>query len=139
MSRKPVFHKSTLPALFLLCLPLLVLAAESGEPTVSRADGHTLLAECGEIVSFLETGIHNDTRVGGSYCLGMINGMLSLNTIHQAQQQPRPLFCPPRDRAITNAEAIHLVVAYLRANPHRLDQDQASLMFFAFEQAWPCF
>jgi len=121
----------------LLYLPMLAWAANAA-PAISRADGHTLLEECGEIVAFLETGEHKDTRVGGSYCLGMVNGMLNLNTLYQSQQLSRPLFCLPRDRTITNAEAAFTVVRYLRANPDLLDLDQASLMFFAFEQAWPC-
>ena len=104
----------------------------------SRADGHALLAECGDVVTFVETGVSNDFSVGGSYCLGMVNGMLNLNTIYQAQPGRRPLFCVPSTPTITNAEAARVVVNYLNAHPEQLHQDQASLMFFAFEQAWPC-
>lgn len=112
--------------------------AESDTPVIFRADGHTLLAECGEVISFLEAGIDSTTGMGASYCLGMVSGMLNLNTIYQAQQQRQLLFCPPRNRVITNAEAARTVVEYLQAHPERLNLDHPSLMFFAFEDAWPC-
>ncbi len=120
----------------ILWLPLASALADTS-PAV-RADGHALLAECGEIVAFLENGARGDVGVGGSYCLGMVNGMLNLNTIHQSQPQARPLFCLPRDRTVTNAEAARIVVNYLQAHPGKLEEDQSSLMFFAFQQAWPC-
>jgi len=135
-----MLHKRALfPLLFTVLCTLAPLALTAGNtPAIFRADGHTLLAECGEVISFLEAGIDSATGMGASYCLGMVSGMLSLNTIYQAQQQRQLLFCPPRSRVITNAEAARTVVEYLKAHPERLNLDHPSLMFFAFEDAWPC-
>ncbi|MEA3300983.1 MAG: Rap1a/Tai family immunity protein [Pseudomonadota bacterium] len=126
------------PLLTLLAGVLVSQVAAQSPPPSSTANGHTLLAECGDVVSFVETGVSNDFSVGGSYCLGMVNGMLNLNTIYQAEPGRQPLFCVPREPVITNAEAARVVVDYLKAHPDQLNLDQASLMFFAFEKAWPC-
>src|SRR5690606_25679399 len=67
------------------------------------ADGNTLLEECGEIIRFAETGYLDESSVGASFCMGMVNGMMAMNTIYRSQRDSKPLFCPP-DSTITNAE-----------------------------------
>ncbi|MFA5494067.1 MAG: Rap1a/Tai family immunity protein [Porticoccaceae bacterium] len=127
-----------LPPLFAaLCALASPLAADDSRPAAG-ANGHVLLAECGEIVDFLDTGINSATSIGGSYCLGMVNGMLNLNYIYQARRPAEPLFCLPREVTVTNAEAARVVVDYLKQHPEQLDLDQASLMFFAFRKTYPC-
>jgi hypothetical protein len=101
------------------------------------SDGATLLEECSEIIQFAETGVLDDSSVGASFCMGMVNGMLGLNAIYSAQANQRALFCPPKT-TVSNAEGARIVVNYLRANPNLLDKDAVSLMFFAFQDAYPC-
>lgn len=123
-----------------LIAPLLLfsVATQAAQPQISRADGNTLLAECSEITRGLENGSTIDGSIGGSYCLGMVNGMLNLNYIYQSQPGRDALFCLPAEPVITNIEAARVVVNYLQEHPQQLHEDQASLMFFAFEKAWPC-
>ncbi|KJS04737.1 MAG: hypothetical protein VR73_13835 [Gammaproteobacteria bacterium BRH_c0] len=117
---------------------LFATTLHAQEIAFSKADGNTLLAECSEITSQFESGNSQDGSIGDSYCLGMVNGMMNLNYIYQSKLGNRALFCLPSDRVITNAEAAQTVVSYLEKHPDQLHEDQASLMFFAFEKAWPC-
>jgi len=101
------------------------------------AGGNTLLEECGEIIHFAETGRLDERSAGASFCMGMVNGMMVMNTIYRSQQPTKGLFCPP-EGTVTNAEGARVVVNYLNANPQQLDTDAGSLMFFAFRDAYPC-
>lgn len=117
---------------------LIVVLFSLGPVSAARADnGHHLLKECGDIVHYLDTGEWRDTTVGGSYCLGMVNGMMNLNFIYQSQLGQQALFCLP-ESTIVNAEAARVVVSYLKRHPEQLDSDQGSLMFFAFRERYPC-
>lgn len=119
-------------------LMLFALTPQAQELSFSKADGNTLLAECSEITGQSENGSTIDGSIGGSYCLGMVNGMMNLNYIYQSQPGRHALFCLPAEPVITNIEAARVVVNYLQEHPQQLHDDQASLMFFAFEKAWPC-
>src|SRR5690606_34636055 len=79
------------------------------------APGAILLEECSEIIQFAETGVLDDSSVGGSFCMGMVNGMLGLNAIYTAQSAQKALFCPPQS-PISNAEGARIVVNYLHAH-----------------------
>lgn len=113
---------------------LLALAAASLSAT---ADGNRLLEECGEIVRFAETGYLDESSTGASFCMGMVNGMLALNTIYQSKLGSKALFCLP-DTPVTNAEGARTVVNYLKSHPEQLGEDAGSLMYFAFNAAYPC-
>lgn len=128
-----------LPLLFVALYALTTAVLADDSRPAAGANGHILLAECNQIIDFLDAGSNSDAGIGGSYCLGMLN----LNYIYQAQyqqaqHQPAPLFCLPHEITVTNAEAARFVVGYLNRHPEQLDLDQASLMFFAFQEAYPC-
>lgn len=113
---------------------LLALAALS-QPAL--ADGNKLLEECSQILKFAETGYLDEGNVGGSFCMGMVNGMMALNTIYRSQLGNKALFCPP-NISVSNADGAKIVVNYLKAHPEQLGEDAGSLMFFAFNDAYPC-
>jgi hypothetical protein len=122
------------PLLFTLgALTLLLMT-----PVAAHADGARLLEECGELMTFAETGVLKEESAGASYCLGMVSGMIGLNAIYQARKDiPAPLFCTPR-QPVTNAEGARIIVRYLEAHPEQLAQDDISLAYFAFAEAFPC-
>lgn len=119
-------NKRILSILALLLIPLPALS-----------DGYSLHKECNQILQFAETGYLDENSVGGSFCMGMVNGMLALNSIYQSRLGKKALFCPPA-ATITNAEGAKLVVNYLDKHPEQMTSDTGSLMFFAFMDAYPC-
>lgn len=119
-------------------LPKYILAASlSAACFPVWSDGQTLLEECGELMHFAKTGNLDEHSVGASFCMGMVNGMMAMNSIYQAKQGSTALFCPP-PTVITNAEGARIVTDYLHRHPEKLDLDASSLMFFAFQEAFPC-
>lgn len=116
---------------------LLIWAIYCCPVTVEAYTGHQLLNECLEIIDFSQTGQLSPSSSGGSYCLGMVNGMLALNTIYQSALGERALFCLP-ETSITNIAAAKLVVDYLESYPEQLHLDAGSLMFYAFLATYPC-
>lgn len=116
---------------------LLLWGIYSCPTTVAAYTGHQLLNECSEIIDFSQTGQLSPSSSGGSYCLGMVNGMLALNTLYQSTLGERALFCLP-ETPITNIAAVKLVVNYLKSYPKQLDLDAGSLMFYAFLATYPC-
>jgi Rap1a immunity proteins len=118
--------------LLAFCLTFLIWL-----PASSQADGRTLLKECGELLHFADTGTLDNTGTGASYCMGMVNGMMSLNAVYRSRPDATALFCPPAGK-ITNARGARLVVEYLQRNQDQLQLDAGSLMLFAFREAFPC-
>ena len=119
------------PLIALLLLPALLMAARA------IADGRELGRECSQVIEFAGSGDFEQAAPGASYCLGMVKGMLTMNTIYQNAPGSTALFCPP-ERMITNADGARIVVDYLNAHPEQLHLDAGSLMFFAFQDAFPC-
>jgi len=116
---------------------LVAVALAALSSSLAFSDGKTLLQECSEIIQFAQTGFLDESSTGASFCMGMVNGMMAMNTIYRAQPGNSALFCPPLT-PITNAEGARVVVNYLEANPQLLDKDPGSLMYFAFREAYPC-
>lgn len=102
-----------------------------------HAQGRQLLEECSQVLGFANSGVFDDAGPGASYCLGMVKGMLTMNTIYQKSNSGTALFCLPAT-TVTNAEGARIVVDYLNSHPDQLDLDSGSLMFFAFRDAFPC-
>lgn len=124
-------------SLLSVSLSLAGVTLQAGELPASTVNGDALLTECSEITDRPPEAAA-DSSTGGSYCLGMVNGMMNLNYIYQSQLGNQALFCLPDDIVISNIEAARVVVGYLKEHPEELHEDPASLMFFAFQKTYPC-
>jgi hypothetical protein len=113
----------------LICLLLL-------SPAMSHADGGVLLRECSELFDSSDEGLLDTSRVGASYCMGMVNGMMALNAVYRSQPGSNALFCP--ERTVTTGEGAKVVINYLNRHPEELTLDAPSLMLFALREAYPC-
>jgi len=67
-------------------------------------------------------------------CVGAVGGMRYL--ANDGTTQSEHATCIPS--AVTNGQALSVVVRYLRNHPERLHEQFESLVLAAFVEAWPC-
>lgn len=96
-----------------------------------------LLAQCEETLLFMDRkGFEVSVSPSIGLCVGTVEGVLktmrALN--HQLPKRMQTCF-PPRE--ITNAEAVRVVVKYMRESEME-DVDDAMLAMFAIQEAYLC-
>ena len=135
-------NKTTFGLILALLSSALACQSQGATNVSSKYSGSVLLDECQQVLDFVRTTAldsqqRDSNLTGASYCMGMINGMMALNAIYQAKSGASALFCPPTS-PVTNIQGARLVVDYLEQHPEQQKWDAASLMYFAFAEAYPC-
>ncbi len=120
----------------ILAIFLTLGAASSSEV---RASGNELLAECNLVIRMMDDGVAPSAREGPKVgrCLGMMQGITSLNMVYQVKDRDSALFCLPSN-GISNGQAARIVVKYMRDNPSELHNEQSLVAIAAFIDAYPC-
>ena len=110
-------------------------------PVPVAADGNQLLKLCAaaeRTADGVKQSVLDD--VDAIRCMSYLNGITDLNMMYQAglnRPKPQTLFCLP-DTNIKNAQAVHIVVKFLRAHPEQLHQSDIFLVAVALAEAFPC-
>jgi hypothetical protein len=102
-------------------------------------DGNELLTRCAVAVNFMDGTSKADSGAefgNGMFCLGMMQGITSMNTFYEVELGKKALFCTPK--AITNGQAARIVVKYLREHPEKLHEHDSLLAIEALMKAFPC-
>lgn len=123
------------PLLFVYLLLLLIV------PTTSHAsgdgiDGSKLLENCESVIDRPQSlGVSEGVGIG--WCLGLLNGLVSVNQVYQDRLGNESLFCLP-EGGISNLQAARVVIKFLRDNPARLHEKGTFLALVALKDAFPC-
>ena len=123
-------------------LAILLLATtrptDIGHATQGRVgSGHELEKDCALYFEFLgRTGAgrvetFDVNPFGMGYCAGLVRGVADSAGALMADR-----ICLPRD--ITAAQAVWVVVEYLRAHPDSLYESDTALVMRALESVFPC-
>lgn len=103
-------------------------------PIPAFADGKDLLAQCVAAERFMESDSKDDALKVG-LCIGLVQGVN--NTMQIMNSGSKVKVCFPKG-GITNAQAIDIVLTYLRTNPSKLHQNEVLLAMSAFGSKFPC-
>ena len=99
--------------------------------------GNDLLPMCNAAINY----VYNNEASGDvskmGYCLGMLQGVLNLNSLYRIEFGNKALFCLP-SKAITGGQAARMVVKYLKEHPERLHEKYIILVGAALREAFPC-
>jgi Rap1a immunity proteins len=110
-------------AIATLLVALFSSVAHSGPSAVTHTfSGDFYLAGCKDFIA-------GRSNFFSGRCVGAIEVLDALNS-------DTKLFCPPA--TADNQQRIRTVVAYLEANPRRLQEDFRLLANEAMAKAWPC-
>jgi len=117
---------------------LILLLPVSTSMAEEKRDGNELLKKCQSSV-YLEdkkTDSPGFDLYDVQYCFGMLRGVVDTITLYQLSFPKNKLACVPN--SVTNGQVARVVVKYLKKNPERLHERDATLMVFAFMEAFPC-
>lgn len=96
-----------------------------------------LLAQCKGVVQHLDNPrIEDRVTASDGLCVGMVEGVLKTMAALNSKLPKEFQTCFPR-REIPVAEAVKVVVAYLRES-ELTDTDDATQAMFAIQEAYPC-
>ncbi|APO80192.1 Rap1a/Tai family immunity protein [Pseudomonas putida] len=96
-----------------------------------------LLAQCKGVVQHLDNPrIEDRVTVSDGLCVGMIEGVLKTMFVLNSKLPKEFQTCFPR-REIPVAEAVRVVVAYLKES-EMTEIDDATQAMFAIQEAYPC-
>lgn len=105
---------------------------------VTAGDGNELLSRCNVVINYQDKKIQNPDEIDIGICLGMIQGMMKINSVYkQKLGKEMALFCPPAS-GLSYVQAIRIVVKYLNDHPEKLHQSDTYLVIGAFQKAFPC-
>jgi len=123
----------------ILAIFLTLGAASSSEVRASGNDGNRLLAECNLVIRMMDDGVAPSASEGPKVarCLGMMQGITSLNMVYQAKDRDSALFCLPSN-GMSVGQAARIVVKYMRDNPSELHNEESLVAIAAFIDAYPC-
>src|SRR2546430_10833567 len=133
-------------AVEVLVLLVTATAFVVAEEARSTTDGNALLRQCTYALRADEEPTPN-IGLGGAFsaglCIGLVQGMLDLNTAYTAYYQAtnnttRPLFCVPVGASIASEQGVRIILRYLQTNPERLHQTGSVLALQALREAFPC-
>ncbi|MFI5107810.1 MAG: Rap1a/Tai family immunity protein [Terriglobales bacterium] len=126
------------PALFFACLLLLVSTCYATE--LKDVDGNLLLESCNSAVQFMDNGAFSSGTQSSqsTWCLGYVTGVLqSLDFVGKsAGKEGRKLY--PCLAGVTSAQAVRVIVKYLKENPEKLQERAVMLSLAALQRAFPC-
>ena len=114
----------------------LVLAALGGLGLPAHADGKSLLARCEQAERLLNEQKIDDP-VNAGFCLGYIGAIRSALQVLNIELDPRQRVCLPKE-GVEVGQAIRVAIRFLRENPQRLSENEASLVIAALRNAYPC-
>lgn len=123
-------------SLRILVLTLLVL------PGLASATGNTLLKQCSDLITMLETQKMPDDSFDIGMCGGYLKGIRETNGLHRvlAKQvgikQTTVLFCIPQEVSIE--QLARVVVKFMKENPENLHEHEIHNAWLAFKSAFPC-
>jgi hypothetical protein len=127
-------------AAILAALFLHSLGAAAQYTSIARESGSRLLARCEPAIDFIDPeSLETLTRrrYGEAMsCLGFVDGFLYGHGWAAWREHRDMFFCPPQDLAA--AEAVRVLVDYLRQHRERLDSPAHVLLFSALSDAYPC-
>ena len=107
---------------------------------VKGLDGNELLSMC-EGVNQLRDQTQSAMTVQNSYCLGYVNGVMSMATDQATTFEHSPhrssLPCTPAE-GVTTGQAARVVTKYLDSHPERLHLRAYLLVVEAMREAFPC-
>lgn len=123
-------------------LIVLCLAFSFFSPSLSLADGESLLKQCETYIALEDNvdvlNIEGNAGMEASYCPGYIEGALNMHSLYQDFMGKNALFCLP-DKKMENIETIRMVIKYLKNQPEeQLKQDEVSQLLFIFSKKYPC-
>ncbi|RON40285.1 Rap1a/Tai family immunity protein [Pseudomonas brassicacearum] len=101
------------------------------------ADGNELLKYCQATVRWLDTGETAGGMFGPGYCLGVINGVMSLRGITNSRFPKNAQTCIPSSVPSTGQTA-RILVKYMTENPEQLHLDEGFIAMLAIHRAFPC-
>ena len=118
-------------------LLISALALHSIAASSPPANGHQLLVQCSDAVRAPAGNLTSPEQVvGGALCIGLVRGVVEINKFYEVAPDDRTLFCSPSGESL--AQAIQVIVGFLRAHPERLAQQDTRLILAAFREAYPC-
>lgn len=96
-----------------------------------------LLAQCNGVVKHMDApDFTTGASVSDGLCVGMVEGVLKTMAVLNPMLPKEFQTCFPR-REIPVAEAVKVIVAYLRES-ELTDTDDATQAMFAIQEAYPC-
>ena len=103
------------------------------------SDGNDLLSYCSAAEEFMDSGeIPAGKEVSLGVCFGIIEGIKDMTILAEMEGLSNVLnVCFP-ETAITNGQAVRVVLSYLRKNPKDLHIDRSLLVLSAYQDAYPC-
>ena len=124
----------------ILAIFLTLGAAFSSEVRASGNDGNELLADCNLVIRMMDDdgvvpSATEALKVGR--CLGMMQGITSLNMVYQVKDRDSALFCLPSN-GMSAGQAARIVVKYMRDNPRELHNNGSLVVIAALKDAYPC-
>lgn len=111
-------------------------------PSATNATGNTLLKQCSDLISMIETrkDPHNPFDVGT--CSGYLKGIRETNELHRifakelGVEPSTLLFCTPNEVSVE--QLARIVVKFLKENPEQLHAHEMHLAWEALYKAFPC-
>lgn len=124
--------------LFCVLSTVFILAYSAVGSANSASDGNALLKACSDFVisASVNTPIDPASYMGIGYCLGMVQGLTSLNNVYQ-NMEGRDLFCLPK-KGIQNGQGARIITKYMEDHPELLHREGTTLSILAFKEAFPC-
>tara|TARA_R110002072_G_scaffold41331_1_gene116232 strand:+ start:581 stop:970 length:390 start_codon:yes stop_codon:yes gene_type:complete len=103
-------------------------------------DGNRLLSNCSIVEAYMDSKEFPKSRgIDMGTCLGFIEGIKIMTAYAHSEGHTGMLnVCWPNDTAITNGQAVRVVLSFLRKNPKELHSDQSVLVLLAYHDAYPC-
>ena len=103
-------------------------------------DGNRLLSNCSIVETYMDSKEPpKDGEIDGGMCLGLIEGVKRMTHLaHGAGHTGILNVCWPNNTAISNGQAVRIVLSYLRKHPNYLQIDQSYLVLYAYQDAYPC-
>lgn len=107
-----------------------------------KGDGSSLLTKCSLAVRIFDSEkLPSADAVDGTFCVGYISGIHDADYMVQMLEEHEKITlmkhaCPP-SKAST-AQAVRIVVKYLRDNPERLHLPASVLVTDAVRSSFPC-
>ena len=110
-------------------------------PLSAFADGKKLLKQCETIVAYKEgediSKLSITDTEDAMYCLGYVQGTMDMNHFYQRSIGDNAMFCMP-GKDMSQMDAVKLVIAFLKAHPDRLKEEESYLVQSAFSEKFPC-
>lgn len=104
-------------------------------------DGNWLLGICSPTLIQIERGefkFENELQaLNVGTCLGYMLGITQTIVLHE-QLSYLTFFCVPEPERVITAQAVRIVVRYLKDHPELLHRRAIVLAHTAFEEAFPC-